>query len=101
MSLIYPALGKPDEVLAWCYNSNISRAFRLINIYNAKPDYNMIRQPYKNPDDKRVKNLIKHGSTGTGMYDWFADIQLEKNVSKGKNSHPCEIPVALTERHFL
>ena len=98
MSLIYPALGKPDEVLAWCYNSNISRAFRLINIYNIKPDYNMVRQPYKNPDDKRVKKLIKHGSSGTAMYDWFADIQLEKNVTKGKNSHPCQIPVALMER---
>ncbi len=101
MSLIYPALGKPDEVLAWCYNTNISRAFRLINIYNATPDYNLIRQPYKNPTDKRVKKLIKHGSTGTGMYDWFADIQLEKNVSKGKNSHPCEIPVALMERLII
>jgi DNA modification methylase len=98
MSLVYPALGKPDEVLAWCYNSNISRAFRLINIYNTTPDYNMVRQPYKNPDDKRVKKLIKHGSTGTGMYDWFADIQLEKNVTKGKDSHPCQIPIALMER---
>ncbi|MBW8018041.1 MAG: hypothetical protein FVQ82_17875, partial [Planctomycetes bacterium] len=70
MSLIYPALGKPDEVLAWCYNSNISRAFRLINIYNTTPDYNMVRQPYKNPKDKKVKKLIKHGSSGTTIYDW-------------------------------
>lgn len=101
MSLIYPALGKPDEVLAWCYNTNISRAFRLINIYNTKPDYNMVRQPYKNPNDKRVKKLIKHGSSGTAMYDWFSDIQLEKNVSKGKDSHPCQVPVALAERLIL
>jgi DNA modification methylase len=98
MSLIYPALGKPDEVLAWCYNTNISRAFRLINIYNTKPDYNLVRQPYKNPNDKRIRRLIMHGSTGTTMYDWFSDIQQEKNVSKGKNSHPCQIPIALMER---
>lgn len=98
MSLIYPALGKPDEVLAWCYNTNLSRGFRLVNIYNAKPDYNLVRQPYKNPTDKRVKKLIEHGSSGTAMYDWFLDIQLEKNVTKGKNSHPCQIPVALMER---
>ncbi|MBW8015111.1 MAG: hypothetical protein FVQ82_02920 [Planctomycetes bacterium] len=101
MSLIYPALGKPDEVLAWCYSSNISRAFRLINIYNTTPDYNMVRQPYKNPKDKKVKKLIKHGSSGTTIYDWFADLQLEKNVSKGKNSHPCQIPVALMERLII
>ena len=35
------------------------------------------------------------------MYDWFSDIQLEKNVSKGKSSHPCQIPVALMERLIL
>jgi len=101
MSLIYPALGKPNEVLCWCYNTNISRAFRLINIYNTKPDYNLVRQPYKNTTDKRVKKQIMQGSSGAKMYDWFADIQLEKNVSKGKTSHPCQIPVALMERLIL
>ena len=35
------------------------------------------------------------------MYDWFSDIQLEKNVSKGKDSHPCQVPVALAERLIL
>ncbi len=101
MSLVCPALGKPDEVLCWCYNTNISRAFRLINIYNTQPDFNRVRQPYKNPKDKRVRKRIQHGSTGASMYDWFADIQMEKNVSKGKSSHPCQIPVALMERLIL
>ena len=101
MSLIYPALGKPDEVLAWCYHTNINRAFRLINIYNTKPDFSQSRQPYKNPTDKRVRRRMIHGSSGAKMYDWFADIQLEKNVSKDKISHPCQVPVALMERLIL
>jgi len=32
MRYIVPAVGCPDEVLAWCYASNIGRRFRLINI---------------------------------------------------------------------
>ena len=32
------------------------------------------------------------------MYDWFSDIQLEKNVSKGKCHHPCQVPVSLLQR---
>jgi len=101
MSLIYPALGKPDEVLSWCYNTNISKAFRLVNIYNRKPNFNRIKQPYKNPTDKRIQKRMKHGSTGASMYDWFCDIQLEKNVSKSKCHHKCQVPIALMERLII
>jgi len=101
MSLICPALGIPNEVLCWCYNTNIGKAFRLINIYNAQPNFNLVRQPYKNPNDKRVNRRMMQGSTGAGMYDWFSDIQLEKNVSKGKCFHPCQVPVSLMERLII
>lgn len=101
MSLVYPALGKPDEVLCWCYNTNIGKAFRLINIYNAQPNFNLVRQPYKNLNDKRVNRRMMQGSTGAAMYDWFSDIQLEKNVSKGKCHHPCQVPVSLAERLII
>jgi len=101
MSLIYPALGKPDEVLSWCYNTNIHKAFRLINIYNAEPDFTRIRQPYKNPTDKRVQKRIKVGSSGAALYDWFSDIQLVKNVSRQKAFHPCQVPIELMERLIL
>ena len=100
-SLIYPAIGKPIKSLCWCYNSNISKAFRLINIYHAKPDFKRVTQPYKNPTDSRVIRRIQHGSSGSSIYDWFSDIQLEKNVSKDKSSHPCQFPVALIERLIL
>lgn len=101
MQYIVPALGVPNEVCAWCYNSNLPRQFRLINFYDVDVDFNKVKQPYKNPNDKRVKKLIENGSEGTRMYDWFNDIQIVKNVSKEKTEHPCPVPVKLMERIIL
>lgn len=84
MKYFIPVFGVPDEVCAWCYNSNLPRQFRLINFYGAKVDFNKVKQPYKNPNDKRVRKLIENGSKRTRMYDWFSDIQIVKNVSKEK-----------------
>lgn len=93
-----PALGTPKECWAWCYNSNINRRFRLVNFYGIEPDNSKVKQPYKNPNDRRIKALIDAGSEGTAIYDWFSDIQLVKNVSKEKTIHPCPIPESLIER---
>lgn len=102
MKYFVPALGVPDEVNVWAYNSNLpSRQSRLINYYNTKPDYNKVLQSYKNPNDKRVKAQIAKGRTGVRSYDWFSDIQLVKNVSKQKYNHPCPVPVKLMERIIL
>ncbi len=98
---IAPALGVPDEVLFWCYNSNIGKQSRMINIYNKKVDFSAVKQPYKNPTDKRIMERIKNGHTGAKSYDWFSDIQLTKNVSKEKFTHPCPVPVKLMERIIL
>lgn len=101
MKYFVPSLGVPDEVLVWAYNSNLpNRQHRLVNIYNMNVDFNAVKQPYKNPKDKRVKKLIENGSVGTRMYDWFTDIQMVKNVSKDK-FHPCPIPIQLMERIIL
>lgn len=102
MKYFVPALGVPDEVGIWAYNSNLpNRHSRLINYYNLKPDYNAVKQPYKNPDDKRIQERIKQGHTGARSYDWFTDIQLEKNVSKTEYNHPCPVPMELMERIIL
>lgn len=98
MKYVVPALGTPNEVLCWCYNSNIPRRFRLVNIYNCVVNFHRILQPYKNPNDKRVKKLITNGQKGTPIYDWFSDIQLVKNVSKQKTDHPCPIHIELAKR---
>lgn len=98
---VYPALGAPDHVGAWCYNSQLPRRFRLINYYGLKPDYSRIRQPYKNLDDKRIRARLENGAEGSPLYEWWDDIQLVKNVSKEKGSHPCPVPVRLMERIIL
>ena len=98
MRYFVPALGVPDKVIGWCYNSNLPRQFRLINFFGVKPDLSRVRQPYKNPDDVRVAALMESGKTGTDLYDWFDDIQQVKNVSEEKTAHPCPVPVAIMER---
>lgn len=102
MKYFVPSLGVPNEVITWCYNSNLpGRQSRLINFYNCSVDFNKAKQPYKNPTDKRVAKLIENGSKGCRLYDWFSDINLVKNVSKDKSNHPCPIPVKLYERIIL
>ena len=99
MKYFVPALGVPDEVNVWAYNSNLpNRHHRLINYYNLKPDYTKVLQPYKNPNDKRIKERIARGIKGARSYDWFSDINLVKNVSKTEFNHPCPVPVELMER---
>lgn len=100
MKYFVPALGVPEEVMVWCYNLNLPRQSRLINFYGRKPDFGKVLQPYKNPNDKRIKKLMEQGRTGSKIYDWFSDIQIVKNVSKEK-LHPCPIPVKLVERIIL
>lgn len=101
MKYIVPALGIPDEILAWTYNSNLPRQFRLISIFHTYVDFDAVKQPYKNPTDKRIQDRIANGHQGARMYDWFSDIQLVKNVSNDKTEHPCPVPVELMERIIL
>lgn len=95
-----PALGTPDHVVTWCYNSNIGKQSRLIGFWNVCCDLSADYQPYKNPNDKRVKALIEKGKKGAKLYDWWSDIQLVKNVHKQKEgiNHPCPVPVDLIRR---
>lgn len=102
MKYFVPALGVPDEVNVWAYNSNLpSRQSRLINYYGLKPNYNNVLQAHKNPKDKRIQAQIAKGRLGVRSYDWFSDIQLVKNVSKTEYNHPCPVPVKLMERIIL
>ncbi len=53
-------------------------------------------EPYKNPDDKRVKKLnpLEQGVTPTDVWEY----QLVKNVSQEKTQWPNQLPLALAER---
>lgn len=86
----------------WIYNSNIghspqrfTRAHRSILhctlSKNNKFYKDNVAVPYKNPNDKRIKQRIKSGSKGRMPYSWFY-YNLVKNVSKEKTDHPCQLP---------
>lgn len=88
-------MGKfPERVISWVFNSNQMRQHRDIAFFGVKPNFNQVRQPYKNPNDKRIKERIARGITGSKLYDWW-NINQVKNVSKGKNgiNHPCVMPL--------
>lgn len=53
---------------------------------------NQVKQPYKNPNDKRIQERIKRGCLGAKLYDWW-NINQVKNVSKEKTNHPCQMPL--------
>ena len=96
------AMGRPQRCVSWCYSSNLLRQSRMIAWFGCKPDFNKVKQPYKNPTDKRIKALIAGGSEGSRMYDWWSDIQLVKNVSKDKcKSFTNQMPIELLERIIL
>ena len=82
----------PKRVVSWVYNSNTAKQHRDIAFYGVSPNFNQVRQPYKNPNDKRIKLRIADGKTGATLYDWW-NINQVKNVSKDKTAHPCQMPL--------
>ena len=86
----------PTRVISWVYNSNTPRQHRDIAFFDTVPDFNKVRQPYKNLNDKRIKERIANGSTGAKLYDWF-NINQVKNVNKEKTAHPCQMPLQVME----
>jgi DNA modification methylase len=81
----------PERVVSWVYNSNTPRQHRDIAFFGVKPDFRKVGQPYKNPNDKRIKERIKQGKSAK-LYDWW-NINQVKNVSEEKTGHPCQMPL--------
>lgn len=91
-------MGKvPERVVSWVYNSNTGKQHRDIAFFGVKPDFNKVRQPYKNPNDKRIQERIKRGLVGGKLYDWW-QINQVKNVSKEKTKHPCQMPIEVMRK---
>ena len=82
----------PEKVVSWVYNSNTARQHRDIAWYGITPNFKNTLQPYKNPNDKRIKERIARGILGGRMYDWW-NVNQVKNVSKVKTKHPCQMPL--------
>ena len=88
-------IGKtPEKVISWVYNSMNPRQHRDIAFFDIKPDMNKVRQPYKNLNDKRIKERIKRGCKGAKLYDWW-NVNQVKNISKEKTKHPCQMPLQI------
>lgn len=89
----------PDRVVSWVYNSNTPRQHRDIAYFDITPDFTLMHQPYKNPNDKRIAKRIADGHEGGMLYDWM-EINQVKNVSKSKvgETHPCQMPVDVMRR---
>lgn len=86
------ALGEPPtECVAWTYNAHTPRKWRMAAWFRCKPDFGLVKQPYKNLSDKRIVAKLENGSEGCSLYDWWHDEQV-KNVSEEKTEHPCQIP---------
>jgi len=92
---------------SWIYNTNIGHSSRrfttahrsILHCTKTKENKfykNSVAEPYKNPDDKRIKKNINKGSKGRMPYDWFY-FDLVKNISKEKTFHSCQIPQSLSE----
>ena len=89
-------LTPPTKVISWVYNSNTAKQHRDIAFFNIKPEMKQVTQPYKNPNDKRIKERIARGCTGAKLYDWW-NINQVKNVSQEKTEHPCQMPLEVME----
>lgn len=88
----------PDKVVSWVYPSNTRKQHRDIGFYGVKPDFEQVRRPYRNQNDKRIRELVKR--TGGGRsYDWL-EVNQVKNVSKEKTEHPCQMPIEVM-RHVV
>jgi DNA modification methylase len=81
----------PEKCAAWIYNANTPRQWRMVAWFGCNPDFSLVKQPYKNPSDKRILALIEKGSSGSNLYDWW-NVEQVKNVDAEKTAHPCQIP---------
>ena len=94
----------------WVYNTNIGHSKRRFTtahrsiLHATKSRHNafykeQVAQPYKNPDDPRIRRKIADGAKGRMPYSWFY-FDLVKNVSRDKTFHSCQIPLSLVEMLF-
>jgi DNA modification methylase len=95
---IAPCLGYPEEVVSWTYPSNAgSKCWRAIAWFNCRPDWTRYRVPYANPNDKRIKELVKKTGGRSLSNHWH--VNLVKNVSREKvKEYTNQIPEEIVRR---
>lgn len=97
--------------ISWVYPSNtghsqkrFTSASRVILWFSKteEPYFNRlgVTQPFKNPNDRRVKERIAAGHTGVALYDWW-EINMVKKGSKEHLGYYNQIPQELLKRIIL
>lgn len=99
-NLLTKVWGWCDRIVSWVYNANTPRQTRSISWWGCHPDLSLYGQPYKNPNDKRIKERMDRGEMAR-LYDWW-EIQQVKNTSsekvRGRVIHPCQTPEEVVRR---
>jgi len=95
------------QFIQWVYPNNSgfskkrftksSRTIVWLTKDDSKIYIDRVTQPYKNPDDKRVKQMIASGKTGTHLYNWW-EINIVKGNSKEHLGYVNQIPYELLKR---
>lgn len=91
----------------WVYNTNVGHSKKKFTtahrsiLHATKTNNNRffkehVVQPYKNLNDKRIRQRIAEGHKGRMPYSW-SYFDLVKNVSKDKTFHAAQIPLPLVE----
>jgi len=98
------------QFIQWIYPNNsgfskkrftkASRTIVWLTKDNPKIYIDRVTQDYKNPEDKRVKELIASGKTGTHLYNWW-EINIVKGNSKEHLGYVNQIPYELLRRLIL
>ena len=95
---VFVALNElPEKCVAWTYNAHTPRKWRMISWFGSVPQFQLMKQPFKNPTDRRIAAKLDRGDEGCDLYDWWHDEQV-KNVSEEKTEHPCQIPLEIMKK---
>lgn len=98
MFVVSAALAElPEKCAAWVYHANTARQWRMVGWFGCEPDFSKVKQPYRNPNDSRVRQLVANGSGGASSYDWW-EIEQVKNICAEKTEHPCQMPLEVMLR---
>lgn len=81
----------PERVVSRVYSPNTRKQHRDVALYGVEPDFNGVKQPYRNQNDRRIRKLMAEGR-GARPYDWW-NVNQVRNVSKAKTGHPRQMPV--------
>jgi len=111
---LYKAISESNwnvhQFIQWVYPINsgfskkrftkASRTIVWLTKNNPKIYIDRVTQDYKNPEDKRVQELIASGKTGTHFYNWW-EINIVKGNSKEHLGYVNQIPYELLRRLIL